>query len=236
MKINKVVEDFELQEETYEETDKQLTAYPNEDVDGITKEMIDINGVVAMLSALVKSEWDAIDMYNGMISAINDSNEPTKDQIINILKDIASEEYIHVGQLEKAIESINPVAATSIPDGKKEADEELTESFDISDYQQILGDNGEGYEIYRKVIKDENGYPVKGVWAAKKSDGEPFEITYDQAIGNEPIDNKQAISKFTGDTLLKGKESSKELPDDDIDQTLVDLIDFTEEGEVNGTR
>ena len=55
MKINKVVKDCELREETYEETDKQLTADPNKDVDGITKEMIDINGVVAMLSALVKS-------------------------------------------------------------------------------------------------------------------------------------------------------------------------------------
>ncbi len=53
-----------------------------------------------------------------------------------------------------------------------------------------------GYEIYRKIV---NG---KGRWAAKRKDGVVFRITYDQALGHEPIDNTEALQMYLGKMLL----------------------------------
>ena len=64
-----------------------------------------------------------------------------------------------------------------------------------------------GYFIYRKILKDENGKIIRGIWKARKNLGnhrlgEMFDITYEQAIGYEPIDETEAMSKALGKTLL----------------------------------
>lgn len=43
-----------------------------------------------------------------------------------------------------------------------------------------------GYSIYRKIVDG------KGKWKAEK-DGEIKDITYQQALGYEPLDNAEAI-------------------------------------------
>lgn len=58
-----------------------------------------------------------------------------------------------------------------------------------------------GYNIYRAII---NG---RGCWRAVKTEygretGEPFRITYDQALGLAPIDDTQALGMFLGKLLL----------------------------------
>ena len=60
-----------------------------------------------------------------------------------------------------------------------------------------------GYNIYRAIIDG------KGHWKAIKADGmtgtetgEPFTITYEQALGREPIDNSSVLSMFLGRILL----------------------------------
>lgn len=57
----------------------------------------------------------------------------------------------------------------------------IKESVDLSDYKFKF--YKDGYKIYFKFDKETN----KGLWAAQKEGEEPFEITYDQARGFEPI-------------------------------------------------
>lgn len=52
-----------------------------------------------------------------------------------------------------------------------------------------------GYDIYRKIV---NG---KGKWKAEK-DGIEMDITYEQALGYEPLDNAEALGMELGRILL----------------------------------
>ena len=52
-----------------------------------------------------------------------------------------------------------------------------------------------GYDIYRKIV---NG---KGKWKAVK-DGKEMDITYNQALGYEPLDNAEALGMELGRILL----------------------------------
>ena len=63
------------------------------------------------------------------------------------------------------------------------------------DYEFVT--NQRGYFIYRKI---EDG---KGKWRARHQDGgEFFDITYEQALGYEPIDSEQALQMELGKMLL----------------------------------
>lgn len=81
-------------------------------------------GIAGILSILIKSEWDAIDDYNSAIATLSEM-ENTED-IINVFKDIVAEEHVHVGQLQKSLETISPNAA-EIKRGEEEATEQLDE-------------------------------------------------------------------------------------------------------------
>jgi hypothetical protein len=70
----------------------------------------------------------------------------------------------------------------------------IMESVNLDDGYKYVS-NKFGYYIYKKRIHDDSGKLVKVLWAAQKWDGknsrlvgEPFEITYEQARGFEPIE------------------------------------------------
>ena len=67
----------------------------------------EVLNLTTMLSALIKGEWDAIDQYNSVLSTRESLDN---DLATETLKEIVSEEYIHVGQLEKLAQDINPDA------------------------------------------------------------------------------------------------------------------------------
>ena len=67
----------------------------------------EVLNLTTMLSALIKGEWDAIDQYNSALSTLESLDN---DLATETLKEIVSEEYIHVGQLEKLAQDINPDA------------------------------------------------------------------------------------------------------------------------------
>ena len=67
----------------------------------------EVLNLTTMLSALIKGEWDAIDQYNSVLSTLESLDN---DLATETLKEIVSEEYIHVGQLEKLAQEINPDA------------------------------------------------------------------------------------------------------------------------------
>lgn len=75
-----------------------------------------------LISTLIKTEWDSVDLYNSILLTI--SNEGIKD-VDNILNDIISNHYIHIGQLEKALQYVNNDAMLNIEDGKDIADDVL---------------------------------------------------------------------------------------------------------------
>ena len=67
----------------------------------------EVLNLTTMLSALIKGEWDAIDQYNSVLSTLESLDN---DLATETLKEIVSEDYIHVGQLEKLAQDINPDA------------------------------------------------------------------------------------------------------------------------------
>lgn len=74
------------------------------------------------------------------------------------------------------------------------------EEVDISDYEYC--GNREGYQVYRKIVKDADG-KHHGEWAAQDQDGQypPFKITYMQARGYDPIDKHDSDVKKLGREL-----------------------------------
>lgn len=75
-------------------------------------------GDVSLISALIKGEWETIDLYNSIILNFRQVGNKEAE---TVLGDIVSEEYIHIGQLEKLAQMINPVA-NSIETGQQEAE------------------------------------------------------------------------------------------------------------------
>lgn len=90
-------------------------------------------------------------------------------------------------------------------------DESLKEDIDISTYQEVSSEN-RGGTIYRLFRKFENG---KGKWAAieqcnGKDCGEPFEITYEQARGFEPMNSNEKAGMALGKKLLPKRADLEE--------------------------
>ena len=81
-------------------------------------------GVANLLYMLIKGEWDAIEDYNSAIQTLAGMN--FDETILNIIKDIVGEEHVHVGQLQKALETVSPNVG-NIQEGEKEAAEQLQE-------------------------------------------------------------------------------------------------------------
>lgn len=66
-----------------------------------------------------------------------------------------------------------------------------------NEWQYVSSRNG--YSIYREIV---NG---KGKWKARKEDsGKMFDITYDQALGYEGIDNAEKLGIEIGRLLGMG--------------------------------
>ena len=50
---------------------------------------------------------DSVDLYNSMLLAMQEENN---DEVKATLDEIISNHYINIGQLEKALQQVNPVA------------------------------------------------------------------------------------------------------------------------------
>lgn len=90
--------------------------------------------IATLLNPLIKDELEAIDGYNSTVVTIRSMMEDeTTDKsidyegIIAVISEITNEENLHIGQLEKLLETVSP-NAKSIDDGKDEATEQLEET------------------------------------------------------------------------------------------------------------
>lgn len=78
-------------------------------------------GIAGVINSLIIDEFEAIDGYN---SAIATAEEEGMTDIVNVLKDIANEENLHVGQLQTCLAKVSP-NAQSIDNGQIEAQQQL---------------------------------------------------------------------------------------------------------------
>lgn len=119
-----IVEDI-VDDDTVTEIEKEISDIDTDLLDG---------GIASLLNADIIDEFEAIDAYNSHIVTLKDLMTKTTDEekirtyqnIIDILTDIANEENIHVGQLQKALNLVS-ASASFIKKGEIEAEEVVEE-------------------------------------------------------------------------------------------------------------
>lgn len=88
-------------------------------------------GIAQLLIDAINGEWDTIKLYNDIL--VNAESYGYSD-IADVLRDITNEENVHVGQLQKALETISP-NVSSIEDGSKEAEAQLIDKEEAQELQ-----------------------------------------------------------------------------------------------------
>lgn len=74
-----------------------------------------------LISQMIRSEWDSVDLYNSMLLTLEEQHQ---DELAGILNTIITDHYANIGQLEKALQILNS-QAQNIELGKEEAEEVL---------------------------------------------------------------------------------------------------------------
>lgn len=80
-------------------------------------------GASSLLSSMIKSEWDSVDLFGSILATLEENG--TDEEIVQIVSDIVSNHYVHIGQLEKALQLVND-HVDYIDDGKDVIDIEET--------------------------------------------------------------------------------------------------------------
>ena len=152
-RISKPHDIFKYKMDLVSKLDRQIEAYKQElSINESLKEDIEMDSLEApkqgpefglsdLLNNAIKSEFDAISIYNELSIAAESEGY---DDIVNIIADIATEENKHVGQLQEALKLVAP-QAQAIEIGYKEGQEqieetnssELTESVDSDELKSI---------------------------------------------------------------------------------------------------
>lgn len=83
-------------------------------------------GVAGELIALINDEWEAIQGYNNAIATLRAviAENSVYEDAIKVLEEIASEENVHVGQLQEVLKRVSPNAA-EINKGTAEAKSQM---------------------------------------------------------------------------------------------------------------
>lgn len=82
------------------------------------------NGLASMINDLVIDEFEAITGYNDALSTLSQEDLERYSDIIPVIKDIISEEYTHVGQLQEVLRKITQ-PAEDINKGVTEAEGQM---------------------------------------------------------------------------------------------------------------
>ena len=153
-------------------------------------------GIAGVINSLIIDEFEAIDGYN---SAIATAEEEGMTDIVNVLKDIANEENLHVGQLQTCLTKVSP-NAQSIDDGQVEAQQQLdninqtqatqevTEAFDVEKVKKRIArvgefDNGHVLFKYEPISSAEAEEKAKQM--SLKYPEDTYYVAYDDVM--EPM-------------------------------------------------
>ena len=94
-------------------------------------------GMAGMLIDAINDEWKTIDKYNSIKSTCASFGDKYVD-FISVIDDIVAEENVHVGQLQKTLETISP-NVEKIAQGEKEAEEQIDNtSVEIETKEEII--------------------------------------------------------------------------------------------------
>ena len=94
------------------------------DVPEVTEEDKE-NAFYGLVSDLLRSKFDEIDQINSIITTI--TYESGDEDIVEILKEIADEDSIHLGMYQKVLEIIKPEASKTMDAGVDKAEEIIGE-------------------------------------------------------------------------------------------------------------
>jgi len=113
-------------------------------------------GIANLIHDLIIDENEAIQQYNG--AAVNMEKYP---ELQKLMHDLAGEEFIHVGELQKALEMLSPNAA-NIAEGEVESEE-------------LIKDIDAGSPVDESLTEDTEK-KSNGKWVNKGADGEHGEF------------------------------------------------------------
>lgn len=111
-------EEIESEEESLEE---DLDSDEKEAIEDKTPEIGPDLGLSTLLIKAINDEWNTIEFYNNLIAT---AEQEGHEDIVAIVRDINTEENIHVGQLQELLKKISPIT-DNIEKGGEEAVEQM---------------------------------------------------------------------------------------------------------------
>ena len=152
-----------------------------------------------VISALIKDEWDAYDGYTSSIATFE--SEGINSDAINVLKDIANEELIHIGQLQKLLGVADVEIPKKIEDGSEEAKGQL---------------NGEEpKETVEEKLEESDYIDNARIVSFLPKVGDSYGTKNDVIIGVKKVDSKDGYDIYTIKT--QDKESKDKNLGNDVD-------------------
>ena len=164
----------------------------------------------------INGEWDTIKLYNSIVEALKEANFT---DIIPVIQDIVEEENVHVGQLQKALETISPDTA-KIQSGEVEADgqlqkgeEEESEEPTVESLKESIGDDDyDDFELAGIYGGDLTYCPICGRRLQYDEDGDQFCPKCEKSAWELSQERRKLDKEHKN-------ESVEENPDDDIEGT-----------------
>ena len=130
---------------------------------------------VSMLSELIKDEWSTVKAYESAITFFTEASEfKADDGQVKVLQDIRNEEYVHIGQLQKLLESFAN-SADHINKGIKEGEGQLENTLDSQRGKDEIAEESVTPKklVFKKKSAKESADPkyTFKVQLTRKSDG-----------------------------------------------------------------
>ena len=88
--------------------------------------------ISSLLNNLIIGEWKTIDDYDAAIITARDMG---LDDLVRVMTDIQNEENVHIGQLQKCLQTLTS-SVDKIDDGEKEAEEQISDKEEVIDNTQ----------------------------------------------------------------------------------------------------
>lgn len=187
-----------------------------EDASTVNPGTADATFIANYLVDAINGEWDTIKLYNSIVEALKEANFT---DIIPVIQDIVEEENVHVGQLQKALETISPDTA-KIQSGEVEADgqlqkgeEEESEEPTIESLKESIGDDDwDDFELAGIYGGDLTYCPICGRRLQYDEDGDSFCPKCEKSAWELAQERRKLDKEHKN-------ESVEENPDDNIEGT-----------------
>jgi len=167
----------------------------------------DVMAVNSMISNLIQSKWQAIDLLNGNIAAMQQYG---RDDVNAVLSEMISDNYIHIGQLEKLLE-MNNSGAANIEAGKEDVEGAVEAADNLGEVEVDV----EPVEEVEEALQEKKGF-LKNYKSGRIHDAGDCYVATD----------KHGTTLGSEKTVAGAEALIDELPEDDVDESLVNNIHF----------